>query len=170
MKSLLLTIVLTLGGIAAQSQAQAPAGTSSAEAALFAKKSDYGIAPKTKFKLKLYKATVTKNVTSLAGTKTTKVKKAPKGFPNFRKKGTFKIAKNGALTINGTKISIKHLGFLGGIVDYSTINSTKSGFSSYTAKIELDSKGKPKRGVIVITESKSSVTGTTEILATYEFR
>ncbi len=160
MKTLLIAIVLGCGAMLPVVHAQS---STDAQTELFAKKK-YPITGS--FKLRFDTSSITKTV----GTKITKVKKVA-GFPSYKKgkKGSFKISASGALLINGTNISIPYNSVNGNVVKY--LKTDTSGFKTtlYTADIETNAKGKPKRGVISLTVNDYSPSGQSTIFATYEF-
>lgn len=104
MKTLIAAIVVCLGTVLPNANAQQADASPAAASALF--KKDYGgLNPGKQFSFKVEEAIIAK--ASLSGSQ--RIKKAPKGMPNYKEgqKIKFKIGKNGELTGPGFKMKLQ---------------------------------------------------------------
>jgi hypothetical protein len=142
MKTLFAAIVVCLGTILPHAQAQQVDAAPAAESAQFKKKNYGGLNPGRKFVFKVEEAIIAK--ASLGSSK--RIKKAPKGIPNYKKgkKIKFKIGKKGELIGPGFKMKLEKGGISAVSNVYTSGISKKSPSTQPSAAIVYkNAKGKP---------------------------
>ncbi len=143
MKTLFAAIVVCFGTLLPHAHAQQADAAPAAAPAQFKNKKNYGgLNPGKKFSFKVEDAILAK--AALTGTQ--KIKKAPKGIPNYKKgkKIKFKIGKNGELTGPGFKMKLQKGGVSSISNTYTSgINKKSPSTQPSVAIVYKNADGKP---------------------------